>query len=192
MAEKLNEKRDFSKNPLTEKEALEELKQRFIMPFGLIELKNGFELLGIGLKDNHTVTSCIIHDDGTWEYVPYFRLPVDACDCGDDVADTAHIVKEAGGTVTKTYWDLEDNGEAYVDFTTPDDKPNEEILRKLGLNNVHTVDVSKALWQSVVVIADNEKKAVKLAKKMADSGDLYWDISMLCENDPCKAKIVRW
>ena len=191
MAKKAKEQRDYSKNPVTEGEAFEILREKFVTPFGITELKDGFQLLGISYKDFKTVASCIVKFDGTWAFVPYFRLPVDACDCSDDVMDTAHLVKEAGGAVAKTYWDGEDNGEAYVDFTTPEGKPNAEILRKLGLNNVHTVDVTKEMRQSVVVIADNEDKAVKEAQKMADNGDLHWDISMMTE-DCSEAKIVRW
>lgn len=191
MAKKTKEPRDYGKNPVTESEAFEILKEKFMIPFGITELKDGFQLLGIGFKDFQTVTSCIVKFDGTWAFVPYFRLPVDACDCGDDVANTAYLVHKVGGTVTKTYWDGEDNGEAYVDFTTPEGKPNTEILRKLDLNNVHTVDVRKTLCQSVVLIADNEKKAVEEAQNMADSGDLHWDIGMMTE-DCGEASIVRW
>ena len=191
MAKQMKEPRDYSKNPVTEGEAFEILREKFVTPFGITELKDGFQLLGISYKDFKTVANCIVKFDGTWAFVPYFRLPVDDCDCSDDVADTAYLVKEAGGTVTKTYWDLEENGEAYVDFTTPEGKPNTEILRKVGLNNVHTVDVMKTLCQSVVVIADNEKKAVEEAQEMADSGKLSWDISMMTE-DCSEANIVLW
>ncbi len=62
-----------------------------------------------------------------------FHKNVPDCEHEGDIEDTMREVEDAGGVVFDTYWDGQDCGEAYVEFTIPDGVDKEEVFRKLHI-----------------------------------------------------------
>ena len=59
----------------------------------------------------------------------FYNVP--DCEHDGDIRDAENEVEEAGGKVVDTYWDGEDCGEAYVEYSVPDGTDPDEVYRRL-------------------------------------------------------------
>ena len=59
----------------------------------------------------------------------YYNVP--DCEHDGDIRDAVSEVEDAGGKVVGTYWDGEDCGEAYVEYTVPEGVDPDDVYRKL-------------------------------------------------------------
>ena len=60
-----------------------------------------------------------------------YHYPVTDCEHEGDIHSAEFDVRKAGGEVLDSYWDGEDCGEAYIEFTVSDEKA-ESVCNALG------------------------------------------------------------